>query len=449
MNYDIKIYDINIDEAYLGVNEISFVEQPAMEELFIAMSKEEPIKLAADNDKMLVVGPVLIPDKLIYRIHPKTKEEYYIRFSAETIQKIVNRYFTQNKQLNYNLEHDGDNDVNGVIMESWIVKNTDVDQSALYGFKMPVGTWMAAVKVEDENFWKEYVKTGKVKGFSIEGRFGHELVEAMNAQKLVIEPQSGESKDEFVSRCIGIEVGNGYDQDQAAAMCYIKWDERLNLELRTGDRISFDYDGTISTRIGKQLARKEIQSGSTVYIISARSSASGMYAIADELGIPHDRVFAMGGNIQKVAKIKELGIDVHYDNNRQVKKLLPKGIGMNFTLSEQEALTLIEAILLAEDSYTDYPEAGVENAKTALRWAEENGWGNCGEQTGKIRANQIANKEPLSRDTIARIAAFERHRQNSTRELGDGCGRLMWLSWGGDEMIAWAQRKLKQIDNNG
>jgi hypothetical protein len=98
------------------------------------------------------------------------------------------------------------------------------------------------------------------------------------------------------------------------------------------------------------------------------------------------------------------------------------------------------------DSYTDYPKAATENAKTALRWAEENGWGDCGTPVGKARANQLANGEPISRETISRMAAFERHRQNSQRDLGDGCGRLMWLAWGGDEGIEWAQRKLEQID---
>jgi beta-galactosidase GanA len=99
-----------------------------------------------------------------------------------------------------------------------------------------------------------------------------------------------------------------------------------------------------------------------------------------------------------------------------------------------------------QQSYTDYPQAATENAKIALRWAEENGWGSCGTPVGKARANQLANREPISRDTIARMAAFERHRQNSDKELGDGCGRLMWQAWGGDEGIEWAQRKLKQID---
>lgn len=96
-------------------------------------------------------------------------------------------------------------------------------------------------------------------------------------------------------------------------------------------------------------------------------------------------------------------------------------------------------------SYTDYPKAAIENAKIALRWAEENGWGSCGTPVGKQKANQLANGEAISEETISRMAAFERHRQNSKKELGDGCGRLMWLAWGGDEGVEWAQRKLKQI----
>ena len=100
-----------------------------------------------------------------------------------------------------------------------------------------------------------------------------------------------------------------------------------------------------------------------------------------------------------------------------------------------------------QESYNDYPKAATENAKIALRYAEENGWGSCGTPVGKARANQLAKGESITRETIARMAAFERHRQNSQKELGDGCGRLMWLAWGGDAGVEWAQRKLKQIDN--
>ena len=100
-----------------------------------------------------------------------------------------------------------------------------------------------------------------------------------------------------------------------------------------------------------------------------------------------------------------------------------------------------------QESYNDYPKAASENAKIALRWAEENGWGECGTPVGKARANQLANGEGISRETIARMSAFERHRENSQKELGDGCGRLMWLAWGGDEGVEWAKRKLEQIDS--
>lgn len=128
------------------------------------------------------------------------------------------------------------------------------------------------------------------------------------------------------------------------------------------------------------------------------------------------------------------------------------------TISEtkDEEDLLIEAIkdIILKDekykleSYTDYPQAASENAKIALRWAEENGWGDCGTAVGKARANQLANGEAISEETISRMASFERHRQNSQKELGDGCGRLMWLAWGGDEGIEWAQRKLEEINKD-
>jgi hypothetical protein len=125
------------------------------------------------------------------------------------------------------------------------------------------------------------------------------------------------------------------------------------------------------------------------------------------------------------------------------------------SLQETEDDRLIKAIrdLILKDeqynleTYNDYPKEASENAKIALRYAEENGWGDCGTPVGKARANQLANGENISEDTISRMASFERHRQSSQKELGDGCGRLMWLSWGGDAGIEWAQRKLEKIRN--
>lgn len=119
--------------------------------------------------------------------------------------------------------------------------------------------------------------------------------------------------------------------------------------------------------------------------------------------------------------------------------------------TEEKATQVWQAILAsgkyAEDSYNDYPEAAVENAKRALKWADENGWGSCGTLVGKARANQLAKKESITRDTIARMASFKRHQQSKDVPYKEGCGGLMWDAWGGTEGIEWAIRKLEQIDN--
>ena len=98
-------------------------------------------------------------------------------------------------------------------------------------------------------------------------------------------------------------------------------------------------------------------------------------------------------------------------------------------------------------TYTDYPQAATNNAKRALKWVDENGWGSCGTPVGKARAHQLANREPISRDTIARMASFARHLQYENVPYSEGCGGLMVDAWGGRAGIEWAIRKLEQIDD--
>jgi HK97 family phage prohead protease len=98
------------------------------------------------------------------------------------------------------------------------------------------------------------------------------------------------------------------------------------------------------------------------------------------------------------------------------------------------------------ETYNDYPEAATNNAKRALRYKEENG-SDCGTPVGWTRARQLANRERISRDTIARMASFKRHQQNKDVPYDEGCGGIMWDAWGGDAGIEWAIRKLEQIDN--
>ena len=98
------------------------------------------------------------------------------------------------------------------------------------------------------------------------------------------------------------------------------------------------------------------------------------------------------------------------------------------------------------ESYTDYPESAKNAAKKALDWAEKNGWGSCGTPVGKMRANQLAKGEPISEETISRMASFARHAQNKDVPYSEGCGGLMWDAWGGTAGIEWASNKLEEIN---
>ena len=278
----LPLYEIFInDDDETGMNLISVVEKPAIEIKGYAFSDIVELQFKQEEDKQIIIGPALIPNKRIRR-EDENGNQYYVFFSKETIEKMVEKFNRYGSNRKINVEHT-DRMIDAFIMEDWIVEDQYYDKSKKYGFEVPVGTYMIKVKVEDKNFWMEEVKGNNKFGFSIEGLLGQQLV-TMN-----------------------------------------------------------------------EIKQEEFQ------------------------------------------------------------------------------------------SYTDYPKAASENAKIALRWAEENGWGSCGTPVGKARANQLAKGEAISEETIARMSAFERHRQNSQKELGDGCGRLMWLSWGGDAGVEWAQRKLKQI----
>ena len=108
-----------------------------------------------------------------------------------------------------------------------------------------------------------------------------------------------------------------------------------------------------------------------------------------------------------------------------------------------------KSFLAFQDSYSDYPDSVSNNAKAALKWADENGWGSCGTPVGKQRANQLANGEPISFETIKRMYSFlSRHKENaqSSKGYGDGCGQLMYDAWGGASALSWAEAKINSIE---
>jgi len=160
------------DQEITGIEAISVVENPAIEEDFIALKNEE-IKLAeVSTEKRILLGALLIPNKPIYR--RKGEEEYYIYFSKDTVEKASQLYLQNGNQNKATLEHQ--HSINGLtLVESWIVEDETHDKSRKYGLNVPVGTWMGAVKVNNKEIWEQFVKTGKVKGFSIEGYFADKM----------------------------------------------------------------------------------------------------------------------------------------------------------------------------------------------------------------------------------------------------------------------------------
>lgn len=142
---------------------------------------------------------------------------------------------------------------------------------------------------------------------------------------LFVERAPDEDRSDYINRCTEYLIKNeGKEPDQAYAICNSEADE-----YSLGQNVSFDFDDTLNTPRGRGLALHELQSGSDVYIISARADKMRMMPLANELGIPEDRVFATGSNTAKLQKIKDLRIDKHYDNNEDVIDTLGR-VGIQF-----------------------------------------------------------------------------------------------------------------------
>lgn len=167
--YKIKV---NPDDES-GVYAVSLVDEPAIEVDWIHLSKIVEMEFSANKDKQMLFGPLLIPGKLIFRRDSKGNE-YNIVFDEETIQLIADK-FNENKLGDaFNFQH-SDKLVEAVLLQNWITG--EIDKSQEFGFSLPQGSWFGGVKVKDESFWLNDVKSGKVKGFSVEIKAGLELVE--------------------------------------------------------------------------------------------------------------------------------------------------------------------------------------------------------------------------------------------------------------------------------
>ena len=179
----IKKYKVGCDsETYA----ISMVEAPAIESDFVALSKEEEDKVQVfleSNEKHMVYGAALIPEKDIYRNNGE--QEFYISFTKESIEKMSQDFMKEYRQHEVKTDHeDVANEV--CVVESWLVQDAYKDKANALGINVPEGTWMVGMKVNNIETW-DRIKAGELKGFSVESMLTLEEFSKQNDNNMNIE----------------------------------------------------------------------------------------------------------------------------------------------------------------------------------------------------------------------------------------------------------------------
>ena len=295
-----KIVELVIDEAdeQSGIEAISVVESPAIEENFVALNKHEILLKEVDSEKRILMGAALVPNKQIYRRNDKTDEEYYIYFSEDTVRKASELFFKKSNHQNATLEH-SENVEGTTIVESWIVENSKTDKSALYGMDMPKGTWMVSMKIDNDEIY-EKAKKGEVKGFSIEGYFADKYDLNTESLKDLEERFTVEELKELLSK--------------EELESYSDYPESVSNNAKRGRELNEAVGNKCATQIGKlrskQLADKEPISVSTIKrMFSYLSRAEVYYDQGDKESCGYISYLLWGGKSAKTwaeSKLKQI-----------------------------------------------------------------------------------------------------------------------------------------------
>ncbi len=284
MKKDLPVYEIKIDlnDQDTEVTFNSLVSSPAHEVNFEMFSKTQRFQF--NDEENVIIGVAISADTPIYRYDAISNEEYYVVFTKQAIKDIVYDYSRKGYFNNVNIEHNSKDVVDDVAM----ILSYQIDESK--GLTAPErfkdvndGSWIVGYKVSDEIFAK--AKAGEWMGFSIEGLF--------------MLTEQGASMEENMWAQIAEEL-DGLRQAFAKM------------------RVSFDFDETLTTSQGQQLAKRHITIGDEVYIVTARQQSNGasVYEMAQKLGIRRENVYFTGGK-DKWQTLKRLRIERHYDNNAE------------------------------------------------------------------------------------------------------------------------------------
>ena len=313
-----RIVELILDEeSELGIEAISVVENPAIEEDFIALKSQE-FKLAEiDGERRILMGALLIPNKPIYRRNGE--DEYYIYFSKDTVLKASQMYLMNSKQNNSTLEHQ--HQLEGLsLVESWIVEDKVHDKSVKYGMDLPLGSWVGSVKVNNDQIWNEFVLTGKVKGFSIEGFFADKM-ERPNDQTIKDElAQIEEEEAEYLLAEIKAIIKNDKRVKGGKKMVlesYSDYPSSVSNNAKRGLKLNEEVNNKCATQVGKiraqQLAQgKPISKETIKRMYSYLSRAEAYYNPEDKEACGTISFLLWGGKSAKTwaeAKLKQLEND--------------------------------------------------------------------------------------------------------------------------------------------
>lgn len=297
-----KVIELFIDEEgeFAGIDAISIVEQPAIEENFVALKEDIKVELAdVDKEKRILMGAALIPNKKIYR--KNGEDEFYIYFSEDTVRRASELFLMKGNQSKSTLEHQAS--LSGLtVVESWIVEDDTHDKSRKYGLNMPVGTWMVSMKVNNDEVWEDYVKTGKVKGFSIEGYFTDKVEMSMIDAEL----EAAE---------VLLEIADSIEAGKLNLETYSDYGEGVRNNAKRGIELNKKVNNHCATSVGKiraqQLSRGEKLSVSTIKrMYSYLSRAEEYYDPNDSKACGTISYLLWGGKAGLAwsrGKLKELG----------------------------------------------------------------------------------------------------------------------------------------------
>ena len=168
---ELPIIELTLEELEQGIDATALVENPAIQRNWMAFKEHKDFKFKTHNeDKRILAGALMVADFPMYR--NMNGKEFFVKFSSETIEQLADRMVLNNKLTAFNFEHDSKKELADMHIQQFFIINTELGVNTPIGFEeLPNGSLFAFVKVNNEQVWNDYVKTGIVKGFSIEGNF--------------------------------------------------------------------------------------------------------------------------------------------------------------------------------------------------------------------------------------------------------------------------------------